>query len=132
MKAKYDPSVFRANFSGIILNSFGIDASLAKYSIIPVYNPDKGETGEDSVYRLVFLSEDNIGGKKSSFDDALSILTAFESHYPTKIELSKIDSSDTPPFEIKCSTRGRKPSAIAGIDRKYAPFTIADPENDNV
>ena len=125
MKKKYDSTTFFNNFKDIISGSFGVDASLAKYIIIPVYDPKKSETGEDGAFRLIILSEDNIGGKGISFDDTLSILTAFEPHYPTKIEISRVDSEDNPLFEIKCSTRVRKPSAIANIDSQYAPFSVA-------
>lgn len=124
MKKKYDSTTFFNNFKDIISGSFGVDASLAKYIIIPVYDPKKSETGEDGAFRLIILSEDNIGGKRISFDDTLSILTAFEPHYPTKIEISRIDLDNNPLFEIKCSTRVRKPSAIANIDSRYAPFLI--------
>ena len=124
MKTKYDSTAFLNNFKGIISDCFGADAASAKYIITPVYDPKKNETGEDSAFRLIILSESNIGGKRMRFDDALSILTAFEPHYPTKIEISRIESGDIPLFEIKCSTRVRKPSAIANIDSKYAPFSI--------
>ena len=125
MKIKYDSTTFRNNFISIIYDCFGTDASLAKYIITPIYDSKKSETGEDGAFRLIILSEDNISGKRIGFDDTLNILTSFESHYPTKIEVSRVDSDDSPLFEIKCSTRVRKPSAIANIDSPYAPFSVS-------
>ena len=72
------------------------------------------------------LSENNIGGRTISFEDTIHILTAFESHYPTKIEIAKVADEAPDLFEIKCSTRIRKPSAIANIEQAYAPFVISD------
>ena len=126
MKIKYNSTTFRDNFKDIISDCFRLDATLAKYIITPVYDPTKSETGEDSTFRLIILSEDNIGEKIIGFDDALSILTSFEPHYPTKIEISKVCSDDNSLFKIKCSTRVRKPSAIANIESRYAPFAIAE------
>ncbi len=124
MKIKYDTNTFLDNFKGVISDCFGEDASLAKFIITPMYDPGKTETGEDSAFRLIILSEDNIGGKKIGFDDTFEILTSFEPHFPTKIEVLRIESNDSLLFEIKCSTRVRRPSAIANIDSKYAPFSI--------
>jgi hypothetical protein len=124
MKIKYDSTTFLNNFKCIISDCFGVDATLAKYIITPVYDPKKNETGEDGAFRFIILSEDNISGKRINFNDTLSILTAFEPHYPTKIEILRVDSDEALLFEIKCSTRVRKPSAIANIDSKYAPFSI--------
>ena len=58
MKTKYDSTTFFNNFKDIISGSFGVDASLAKYIITPVYDPKKSETGEDGAFRLIILSED--------------------------------------------------------------------------
>jgi hypothetical protein len=124
MRKKYTLETFATNFKSIIADSFGIDASKAKYIISPVYDPKKSETGEDGAFRIIVLSEENIGGKKIGFDDTLSILTAFESRFPTKIEVSKVDAESSEIIEIRCSTRVRKPSAIANIESKYAPFVV--------
>ena len=125
MKKEYDSITFLNNFKTILSDCFGTDASIAKYIITPIYDPRKSETGEDSAFRLIILSEDNIGDRIISFADTLCILTSFEPHYPTKIEVSRVDSDEVPLFEIKCSTRVRKPSAIANIDLPYAPFSIS-------
>ncbi len=124
MKKKYTTEIFANNFKSVISDFFGVNASKAKYIISPVYDPKKSETGEDSTFRLIVLSDKNIKGKKIGFEDALSILTAFESHYPTKIEVTRVESDSSDTFEIKCSTRIRKPSAIANIEAKYAPFVV--------
>ncbi len=124
MRKKYTLETFATNFKSIIADSFGIDASKAKYIISPVYDPKKSETGEDGTFRIIVLSEENIGGKKIGFDDTLSILTAFESRFPTKIEVSKVDAESSEIIEIRCSTRVRNPSAIANIESKYAPFVV--------
>jgi len=124
MKNKYDKNLFVDNFKKIVNDTFGVDATEAKYTIKPIHDPQKSETGEDSVFRLVILSENNIGGKMISFDDTISILTAFESHYPTKIEISKVSEAVPVLFEIRCSTRVRKASAIANIEKAYAPFVV--------
>ncbi len=126
MKIKYDINSFIDNFKKIVKDTFGVDAAEAKYSIKPIYDPKKSETGEDSVFRLVILSDNNIGGKMLNFDDAVSVLTAFESRYPTKIEIAKVSDEASDHFEIKCSTRVRKPSVMANIEKAYAPFTIGD------
>lgn len=126
MKIKYDINSFIDNFKKIVKDAFGVDAAEAKYSIKPIYDPKKSETGEDSVFRLVILSENNVGGRIINFEDTISILTAFESHYPTKIEITKVSDEASDHFEIKCSTRIRKPSAIANIEKTYAPFAISD------
>ena len=126
MKSKYDINSFVDNFKKIIKDTFDADATEAKYTIKPIYDPQKSETGEDSVFRLVILSDNNIGNKKLDFGDTINILTAFESHYPTKIEIAKAADEAADLFEIKCSTRIRKPSAIANIEQAYAPFVISD------
>lgn len=125
MKSKFDINSFINNFKKIIRDTFGVDAMEANYTITPIYDPKKSETGEDSVFRLIILSEKNIGGKILSFDDTISILTAFESHYPTKIEIAKVSDKTANIFEIKCSTRIRKPSSIANIENPYMPFTVS-------
>jgi len=124
MKSKYDKKSFVDNFKKIVSDTFGVDAIEAKYTIKPIYDPRKSETGEDSVFRLVILSENSIGGKIITFDDTISILTAFEAHYPTKIEISKVSEEVLDLFEIRCSTRVRKASAIANIENVYAPFVV--------
>ena len=124
MKDKYDINSFISNFKDIIMDAYGVDAINANYVINPVYDSSKNETGEDSVFRLVILSEKNIGDKKLSFDDTVCILTAFEAHYPTKIIISEYSSERNNIFEIFCSTRVRKPSAISNIYNRYAPFEI--------
>lgn len=126
MKTKYDSTTFNNNFNSIISDYYGVDASSAKFIITPVFDSKRSETGEDSSFRLIIMSDNNIGGKKLDYDDTLSILKSFEPHYPTKIEISKLDDSySSPLFEIKCSTRVRKPSEIANTGKKYAPFSIA-------
>lgn len=124
MTIKYDINTFTDNFKKIIKDSFGAEATDAHYVIIPAYDPKKSETGEDSVFRLVVLAEDNIGGKELSFSDTVSILTSFEFHYPTKIIISPKTSEINDVFEIICSTRVRKPSEISNIENQYAPFEI--------
>ena len=46
----------------------------------------------------------------------------------TKIEVIGVDAEASSIIEIKCSTRVRKPSAIANIDSKYAPFSFVNTE----
>lgn len=128
MKTPYDSSSFRKNFEAILSDRFEADASSASFVIVPQYDPNKSETGEDSAFRLILLSEKNIGERKLSFEDAVAILTAFEPHYPTKIEITKNSSAPSALFELKCCTRVRKPSAIADIASPYAPFTTAQKE----
>lgn len=118
---KYDKSVFIENFKKIMLDKFGVEAENVKYIIEPIYDSSKNESGEDSVFRLVLLSDENIGNKSIDFKRTTDILTAFDPMIPTKIEITNYkDSSE---FKIKCSTRVRKPSAISGIENEYAPFT---------
>lgn len=124
MKIHYDVNSFVENFRKIVMDAFGVNASEANYIITPNYDPMKYETGEDSVFRLVILSEDNIGGRKFNFDDAVSVMTAFEAYYPTKVVITAINEEEPNLFEIKCSTRVRKSSVIAGIEKDYAPFVL--------
>ncbi len=121
---KYDKSVFIENFKKIMLDKFGVEAETVKYIIEPIYDSSKNESGEDSVFRLVLLSDENIGNKSIDFKHTTDILTAFDPMIPTKIEITNYkDSSE---FKIKCSTRVRKPSAIANIEKEYAPFAVIE------
>ena len=121
----HDVTTFRNNFTKIINDFYGVEASQASYTITPVFNPAKYETGEDSAFRLIILSEENIGGKKIGFEDTMDILCSFAPLFPTKVEIGRLLSEEEPVFELKCSTRVRKPSAIANIETEYAPFVIS-------
>ena len=120
----YDKNVFIKNFKKIMLDKFGVEAETVKYIIEPIYDPSKNESGEDSVFRLVFLSDENIGNKSIDYKHTTDILTAFEPMIPTKIVVS--NEKDSSVFKIKCSTRVRKPSAIADIEKEYAPFSVTE------
>ena len=122
---KYDATTFQNNFSKIINDFYGENAAEASYVITPVFNPSKYETGEDSAFRLIILSEENIGGKSLGFEDALDIMCSFSPLFPTKVEIVRLPSESGAVFELKCSTRIRKPSAIANIETEYAPFVIS-------
>ena len=126
-KIKYDKDVFVENFKAIISDSFNVDAVNARFIIKPNYDSTKSESGEDSVFRMVVLSEDNVGNKILSFEDAVEVLTMFSPHFPTRVSISKEPEKDgATMFILKCSTRVRKPSAIANIGCKYAPFILED------
>lgn len=120
---KYDKSVFIENFKKIMLDKFGVEAENAKYIIEPIYDSLKSESGEDSVFRMVILSDDNIGNKVIDYKTTIDILTIFNPHFPTRITISKSNVNEELNFIIKCRTRVRKPSAISGIENEYAPFT---------
>ena len=124
-KIKYDKEVFVENFKTIIADSFNEDAINANFVIKPDYDPTKSESGEDSVFRMVILSDENVGNKKLSFEDTVDVLTMFSPHFPTRVSVSKeSEKEDTTTFILNCSTRVRKPSAIANIECKYAPFIL--------
>ena len=125
---KYDVSRFLSNFRNIIQDYYDEDASQASFVITPMYDSEKFETGEDSAFRLIILSEENISGKRISFEDAGDILCSFAPLFPTEIEVRRIAADDLGLFELRCSTRVRKPSAIANITSEYAPFTISNSE----
>lgn len=121
---KYDTTIFRNNFTKGMNDFYGVEAVEARYVITPVFDPTKYETGEDSAFRLIILSEENIGGKKIGFEDAMDILCSFAPLFPTKVEIGRLPSESGLIFELKCSTRIRKPSAIANIESEYAPFVF--------
>ena len=114
---------FIRHFDKIIKDEFGGTASNSKFIIVPNYDLNKSSTGEDEMFRMVILSEDNVGGRIIDYQTACDVLTIFPPHYPTKIVVkSRSDMTDI--FEITCSTRLRKPSEIAGISSAYSPFVV--------
>ncbi len=121
---QYDKNTFITNFNKIIEDHFEVKAEDAKYIIKPNYDPSKSESGEDSVFRMVILSDDNIGNKTIGYEDTVDVLTMFSPHFPTKVVISKEPKEDEIVFIVDCSTRVRKPSAIANIENGYSPFTV--------
>ena len=116
---------FIRRFDKIIKDEFGRVASDSKFIIVPNYDSNESSTSEDEVFRMVILSEDNVGGKTVDYQTACDVLTIFSPHYPTKIIVkSSNDMTDT--FEIICSTKLRKPSEIANISPGYSPFAVGE------
>lgn len=116
---------FIKHFDRIIKDEFNCAASNSKFIILPDYNPSKSSTAEDDMFRMVILSENNVGGKIIDYQTACEVLTIFSPHYPTKIIIKRNgDMSDT--FEIICSTRLRKPSESANGSSAYFPFVVSE------
>ena len=130
-KNKYNTATFVDNFKAFINDKFNIDAEKEKFIIKPNYIPHRAESGEDSVFRLVILSDDNISEKLFDFEDIITILTTFEPHYPTKIEFSRINDSESNIFLLVCSTRLRKLSTITSTETQYAPFCLMNSQISN-
>ena len=68
---------FIRRFDKIIKNEFGCAASNSKFIIVPDYDSNKSSTGEDEMFRMVILSEDNVGGKIIDYQTACDLLTIF-------------------------------------------------------
>ena len=122
--SKYNKATFIDNFNKVIEDHFNVKAEDAKYIIRPVHDPTKCEDAEDSVFRLIILSDDNVGNKKIRYDIAVDVLTIFDFLFPTKIVVSKAPEEDEAVFYLDCSTRVRKQSGIANINKEYAPFIV--------
>jgi hypothetical protein len=113
--------IFRNNLVTTI-NEFDYNAT-PKFKITPVYDSSKMPNGDDDYFRLVVLSDDNIGGKILSLNDTVEVLSCFSPLVPTQIKvIYHGDKDGISLFELLTSTRIRKPSQLANIDTGHPPF----------
>ena len=112
--------VFRNNLLTVLQNfSF---SGKPVFKITPVYDPEKAEGGDDSVFRLVILNENNIGGRVFSLETAVEILTSMLPKIPTKIVVRYCGKHEKGSlFELETSTRIRKLPQVANMNTGHPP-----------
>ena len=115
--------VFRTNLLTVLQKiSF---SGTPVFKITPVYDPEKAEDGDDSVFRLVMLNENNIGGRVFSLETTVEILTSMLPKIPTKIVVRYCGEHEKGSlFELETSTRVRKLPQVANMDTCHPPFQV--------
>ena len=113
--------VFKTNLL-TVLQAFSF-SGIPVFKITPVYDPEKAEDGDDSVFRLVMLNENNIGVRVFSLKTTVEILTSMLPKIPTKIVVRYCGEHEKGSlFELETRTRVRKLPQVANMDTGHPPF----------
>ena len=113
--------VFKTNLM-TALQEFSF-SGIPVFKITPVYDTEKAEDGDDSVFRLVILND--IGSRVFSLETTVEILTNMLPKIPTKIVVRYCGEHEKGSlFELETSTRVRKLPQVANMDSGHPPFQV--------
>ena len=107
-----------------------VNIDSARFKITPKLEPNKPLNAADDVMRLIILSEENIGSRTLSFEEAVKLLSCHRPLVPIWINVSLIsEEAGFDLFELETSLRVRKPTLLRNAEMGYPPFKVVKESN---
>lgn len=106
-----------------ILEYKNLNINEFKFTIDPIYEPNKSLDSMDDIMRLIIFSEKNIGGKIFSIDETVKLMTVHQPFVPIWINVIYLETIDNYAlFKLETSLRVRKPSLLRNAETLHPPF----------